>query len=85
LMTTGVVSSAAWPNWNPGAPAGGEPVIDTPGFRLLNQPHGRVHFSGAHLSQIPGWQEGAVLSAHRTIAALAAQVTATTTLGAPAH
>ena len=50
--------------------------MDSPTYRLLNQPHGPVHFAGAHLSQTPGWQEGAVLSAHRTIAALASQVRA---------
>jgi monoamine oxidase len=57
-----------WPNWNP--EIGGEGA-NNPAYKLLNQPHGRVYFSGAHLSQIPGWQEGAVLSAHRTINALA--------------
>lgn len=48
--------------------------MDSPAYRLLNQPQGRVHFAGAHLSQMPGWQEGAVFSAHRTIAALAKQI-----------
>jgi monoamine oxidase len=40
---------------------------DADAYRLLNQPEGRVYFSGAHLSQLPTWQEGAVLAAHRTI------------------
>jgi len=44
---------------------------DAAAFRLLNQPEGRVYFSGAHLSQLPAWQEGAVLAAHRTIAMIA--------------
>ena len=61
-----------WPRWG-----GLGSAIDTPGFRLLNEPHGRVYFTGAHLSQMPGWQEGAVLSAHRTIALLAERVTQT--------
>ena len=44
-------------------------------YVLLNkEPKGRVYFSGAHLSQMPGWQEGAVLSAHRTIGFIANRV-----------
>ncbi len=66
-----------WPNWRE---SGGreDGHNDAPAYRLLNQPHGRVHFAGAHLSQTPGWQQGAILSAHRTIATLAERV------GAPA-
>jgi monoamine oxidase len=45
---------------------------------LLSQPEGRVYFSGAHLSQLPTWQEGAVLAAHRTIELLARRVGAAT-------
>ncbi len=62
-----------WPRWET---QGGmrEGHFDSPEYRLLNQPHGRVHFTGAHLSQTPGWQEGAVFSAQRTIAQLAGQV-----------
>jgi monoamine oxidase len=47
---------------------------DTNAYRLLNQPEGRVYFSGAHLSQLPSWQEGAVLAAHRTIELIASRV-----------
>jgi monoamine oxidase len=47
---------------------------DTSAYRLLNQPEGRVYFSGAHLSQLPSWQEGAVLAAHRTIELIASRV-----------
>ena len=42
-------------------------------FKLLNQPAGRVYFASANLSQMPGWQEGAVLSAHRAVEMLAAR------------
>jgi monoamine oxidase len=45
---------------------------------LLNQPEERVYFSGAHLSQLPSWQEGAVLAAHRTIELIASRVGAGT-------
>ncbi len=49
---------------------------DPAAYRLLNQPEGRVYFSGAHLSQLPSWQEGAILAAHRTIAELGRRVQA---------
>lgn len=52
---------------------------DTDAYRLLNQPDGRIYFSGAHLSQLPSWQEGAVLAAHRTIEMIATRVGATST------
>jgi monoamine oxidase len=52
---------------------------DTDAYRLLNQPDGRIYFSGAHLSQLPSWQEGAVLAAHRTIELIALRVGATST------
>lgn len=58
-----------WPAYE-GA-GGQEGHIDDPAYRLLNEPHGRVYFSGAHLSQMPGWQEGAVLSAQRTLRLIA--------------
>jgi monoamine oxidase len=51
-----------WIHWEEGN--------DPAAYRLLNQPEGRVYFSGAHLSQLPSWQEGAILAAHRTIAEL---------------
>lgn len=69
-------SLGPWPAWN-GVPLGPQELrIDQPGFRLLNRPAGRVVFAGAALSQTPGWQEGAVQSAHAAVAAVAGQVTA---------
>jgi monoamine oxidase len=56
-----------WIHWTDSA-------SDKNAYRLLNRPEGRVYFSGAHLSQIPGWQEGAVLAAHRTIEMIASRV-----------
>ena len=47
---------------------------DPEAYRLLNQPAGRVYFTGAHLSQLPSWQEGAVVAAHRTIELIAGRV-----------
>ncbi|HEX8606843.1 MAG TPA: FAD-dependent oxidoreductase, partial [Pseudoduganella sp.] len=43
----------------------------------LNRPEGRVHFAGEYLSQIGAWQEGAALSAHHAVAAIAAAVAGT--------
>jgi monoamine oxidase len=42
----------------------------------LNRPEGRVHFAGEYLSQLGAWQEGAALSAHHAVAAIAARVAA---------
>jgi monoamine oxidase len=64
-----------WPNWQ----ADHDAANTKPAYMLLNKPHGRVHFCGAHLSQMPGWQEGAVFSAHRTVNALVQQSGATKT------
>ncbi|MGA7486647.1 MAG: NAD(P)/FAD-dependent oxidoreductase [Xanthobacteraceae bacterium] len=36
-------------------------------YALLNAPDGPFYFAGEHLSQIGAWQEGAILSARRTI------------------
>ena len=70
-------SLGPWPAWNGIATGPGqEGHIDKPAFRLLAQPAGRVVFASAALSQTPGWQEGAVQSAHAAVAALAGQVTA---------
>ncbi len=70
-----------WLHWNA---EGGEPSINDPAaYALLNQPHGRIYFSGAHLSQMPTWQEGAVLAAHRTVAELGGRVAAAATTDDP--
>jgi len=67
-------SRGAWPNWQGNEIGRHDAPIDKPAYRLLNEAHGRIHFAGAHLSQTPGWQEGAVASAHRAVAAIAARV-----------
>jgi monoamine oxidase len=56
---------------------------DVDAYGLLNQPEGRIYLSGAHLSQLPGWQEGAVLAAHRTIELIVARVGATRSIAKP--
>jgi monoamine oxidase len=69
-------SLGPWPNWNPDLKGPQEAHNDTPAFRLLCQPDGRVFFASAALSQTPGWQEGAIQSAYATVDALAKQVSA---------
>lgn len=62
-----------WPAFGGGGRQEGR--NEDPAYVLLNKPpKGRVYFSGAHLSQMPGWQEGAILSAHRTIGLIADRV-----------
>jgi monoamine oxidase len=60
-------SLGAWVHW--ATPAEKEYV-------RLNQPDGRVHFAGEYLSQIGAWQEGAALSGHHAVAAIAQRVAA---------
>ncbi|MDB5737715.1 MAG: hypothetical protein JWO65_1383 [Sphingomonas bacterium] len=84
-LTAGVVvnwhkipySLGPWPAWDPANAGKQEAKIDTPGYRLLQKPDGRVYFATAALSQTPGWQEGGIQSAWQQIAQLAAHVTAT--------
>ncbi len=57
---------------------------DPAAYRLLNQPQGRIFLSGAHLSQLPSWQEGGVAAARRTVALIADRVRADR-LATPAH
>jgi monoamine oxidase len=49
---------------------------DAAAYRLLCQPQGRVFLSGAHLSQLPSWQEGGVAAARRTVGLIADRVRA---------
>ncbi|WP_205691968.1 flavin monoamine oxidase family protein [Caulobacter soli] len=49
---------------------------DPAAYRLLDQPQGRVFLSGAHLSQLPSWQEGGVAAARRTVGLIADRVRA---------
>ncbi|MEJ0068543.1 MAG: FAD-dependent oxidoreductase [Pseudomonadota bacterium] len=56
-------SGAGWAEWSNAARRDSYP-------RLL-QGDGPFHFAGEHMSYVTGWQEGAVLSAHVTIADIA--------------
>lgn len=44
------------------------PSYNDPAYTLLGQPDGPFYFAGEHLSQLGAWQEGAILSAQKTIA-----------------
>ena len=43
-------------------------------YALLLESDGPFYFAGEHMSWIPGWQEGAVLSAHEAIVEIAKRV-----------
>jgi monoamine oxidase len=43
-------------------------------YSQLDKPEGRTFFAGDYLSHLVAWQEGAILSAHRTIERIATQV-----------
>ncbi len=43
-------------------------------YDQLDKPQGRTYFAGDYLSHLVGWQEGALLSAHRAVERIAAQV-----------
>jgi monoamine oxidase len=43
-------------------------------YDLLNQPDDRIYLAGEHLSHVNGWQEGAVLSAHRVVSEICQRV-----------
>jgi monoamine oxidase len=45
-------------------------------YATLTRPDGPFHLAGEHLSYLTGWQEGAVLSAHDAVAAIAERVRA---------
>jgi monoamine oxidase len=44
---------------------------------LLNQPDDRIYLAGEHLSHVNGWQEGAMLSAHRVVSEICQRVRTT--------
>jgi monoamine oxidase len=56
-------SGAGWAEWSRAARRDAYP--------LLLKGDGPFHFAGEHMSHVTGWQEGAVLSAHVTIAEIA--------------
>ena len=59
-------SEGAWCEWSPAERRQHLPV--------LTSWDGPFLFAGEHLSDLPGWQEGAVLSAHRAVRAVAERV-----------
>jgi monoamine oxidase len=59
-------SLGAWAEWEPGQRRTAYPV--------LTRPDGPIYLAGEHLSYLTAWQEGAVLSAHNVVAAIAQRV-----------
>ena len=59
-------SQGGWASWTPEQKAGI--------YRTLQEPDGAIYFAGEHLSNLPAWQEGAILSAHHAIAKIVARV-----------
>src|SRR5262249_4670520 len=45
-------------------------------YPLLLEPDGPYFLAGEHLSNVPGWQEGSILSAHQAVAAIAQRAAA---------
>jgi monoamine oxidase len=58
-------SMGPWVHWPEGPSAE---------YRLLNQPDDRIYLAGEHLSHVNGWQEGAMLSAHRVVSEICQRV-----------
>jgi monoamine oxidase len=45
-------------------------------YPVLLEPDGPLFLAGEHLSNVPGWQEGSILSAHKAVAAIAQRTAA---------
>jgi monoamine oxidase len=58
----------AWCEWNEAAKKNA--------YRVLLEPDGPFLLAGEHLSNLPGWQEGAMLSAYKAIEGIGARVAA---------
>jgi monoamine oxidase len=65
--------SVAWAKvpWSQGAWAEWSHAQRQDEYRTLLEPDGPIHFAGEHLSYLPGWQEGAALSALRAVRQIA--------------
>ena len=70
--------SIAWPNVPHSLGGWGEWTDEqrTTSYRTLLAPDGAIYLAGEHLSYLPGWQEGAILSAHRAVEMIGKRVQA---------
>ena len=68
--------SVAWPNvpYSVGGWANWSDAQKDSVYRGLHEADGAIYLAGEHLSNLTGWQEGAILSAHRAIAAIASRI-----------
>jgi len=60
-------SEGAWAEWSPGQ--------RNDEYKTLQQADGPFHFAGEHLSYLPGWQEGAAVSAVHAVRQIAERTT----------
>ena len=76
LVRNGI--SVAWPNvpYSLGGWADWQPEQRATAYAQLLEADGPIYFAGEHLSYLTGWQEGAILSAHRAIEMIAKKVRA---------
>lgn len=58
-------SQGGWATWS---------ADNAPFFDRLREPQGHVYLAGDHVSHLPGWQEGAMLSAHHAVARITQRV-----------
>ncbi len=62
-------TSVCWDQdpWAGGAYSWFKPGQMTNLLPVLGRPFGRIHFAGDHTSSLPGWMQGALESAHRSV------------------
>ncbi len=70
--------SVAWKRvpFNEGAWAEWSPELRKTIYPILTQPDGPIHLAGEHVGTLQAWQEGAILSAHKTIENIAQSIKA---------
>ena len=62
--------------YNQGAWIAAGPIYHNGPYKAFLQPDGRIHFAGDFCTNVLTWQEGAALSAHRTVNMIAGRVKA---------
>jgi monoamine oxidase len=60
--------------YNEGAWIGGQEGYYSGPYKAFVEPDDRIYFAGDHCSHVVTWQEGAALSAQRTVSMLAERV-----------
>ena len=75
-QTNGRIASVAWPNvpYSVGGWANWSDAQKDRVYLGVHEADGAIYLAGEHLSNLTGWQEGAILSADRAIAAIASRI-----------